>query len=196
MDVTEKETSRHYRGEEDSSVSLKYIPSQDYGIGYGTPEQEHNSEKAGRDGVSGHAQAGLRSHQLVRAAHGHHLGKVHSGKNTLVDGLLSHTYPISALPEHIHSTILSYRQNYLKTHTQTMETSFHPPLTLVSLLANYPHSHYLPPHWGSHLHTPLDSHSIFWRHGSNISCAASCTFVLFPFCFGSKVTGVYHASFY
>ena len=104
-------------------------------------------------------------------------------------------YPISTLPEHIHSTILSYRQNYLKTYTQTMETSFHPPLTLVSLLANYPHSHYLPPHWGSHLHTPLYSHSIFWRHESNVSCAASCTFVLFAFCFGSKVTGVYHASF-
>ena len=105
-------------------------------------------------------------------------------------------YPISTLPEHIHSTILSYLQNYLKTHTQTMETSFHPPLMLVSLLANYPHSHYLPPHWGSHLHTPLYSHSIFWRHGSNVSCAVSCTFVLFAFCFGFKVTSVYHASFY
>ena len=103
-------------------------------------------------------------------------------------------YPISTLPEHIHSTILSYHQNYLKTHTQTMETSFHPPLTLVSLLTNYPHSHYLPPHWESHLHSPLYSHSIFWRHGSNVSCAASCTFVLFAFCFGSKVTGIYHAS--
>ena len=26
-------------------------------------------------------------------------------------------------------------------HTQPMETSFHPPLTLVLLLATYPHSH-------------------------------------------------------
>ena len=59
-----------------------------------------------------------------------------------------------------------------------METSFHPPLTLVSLLANYPHSHYLPPHWGSHLHTPLFSHSIFWRHGSNVSRAVCCTFLV------------------
>ena len=62
-----------------------------------------------------------------------------------------------------------------------METSFHPPLTLVSLLANYPHSHYSPPHWGSHLHTPVYSHSIFWRLGSNVSRAVSCTFVLFAF---------------
>ena len=36
--------------------------------------------------------------------------------------------------------------------------------------------------------------NIFWRHRSNISCAASCTFVLIGFCFGSKVTGAYHAS--
>ena len=101
--------------------------------------------------------------------------------STLVNIPMSIGYPLSTLPEQIHSTILSYRQNYLKTHTQTMETSFHPPLTLVSLLANYPHSHYSPPHWGSHLHTPLYSHSIFWRLGCNVSRAVSCTFVLFAF---------------
>ena len=105
----------------------------------------------------------------------------YSGKYVKIYFNMKITYPISTLPEHIHSTILLYRQNYLKTHTQTMEMSFHPPLTLVSLLANYPHSHYLPLHWGSHLHTPLYSHSIFWRHRSNVSRAVSCTFVLFAF---------------
>ena len=111
-----------------------------------------------------HGDMPRRTHRLF------HVKSSKSLQNTL--------YPLSTLPEHIHSTILSYCQNYLKTHTQTMETDFHPPLTLVSLLANYPHSHYLPPHWGTHLHTHLYSHSIFWRHGSIISRAVSCTFVL------------------
>ena len=33
------------------------------------------------------------------------------------------SYPISTLPEHIHSTILSYRQNYLKTHNRWKRVS-------------------------------------------------------------------------
>ena len=76
-----------------------------------------------------------------------------------------------------------------------MEMSFHPPLTLVPLLANYPHSHYSPLHWESHLHTPLFSHSNFWCPRSKISCAAFCTFVRSPFGFVVKVTRVFHASF-
>ena len=53
------------------------------------------------------------------------------------------SYPISALPEHLHSTLLRYAKTTGK-HTKSKETSFHPSLTLVPLLANHPHSHYLP----------------------------------------------------
>ena len=78
-----------------------------------------------------------------------------------------------------------------------METSFHPPSTLVSLLANYPHSHYSPPHWGPTFTHPFIVIPYFGvTGGQRSSCDVSCTFVLFDFCFGSKVTGVYHASFY
>ena len=52
-------------------------------------------------------------------------------------------YPISTLPEHLHSTLLRYAKTTGK-HTKSKETSFHPSLTLVPLLANHPHSHYLP----------------------------------------------------
>ena len=71
-----------------------------------------------------------------------------------------------------------------------METSFHPPLTLVPLLANYPHSHYSPPSLG----VP-PSHSNFWCHRSKLLLWRSCT-VRSPFTYGFKVTGVYHVSFY
>ena len=56
-------------------------------------------------------------------------------------------YPISTLPEHLHSTILRTPKLPENTHNPK-ETSFHPPSTLVPLLANYPHSHYSPPHLG------------------------------------------------
>ena len=64
-------------------------------------------------------------------------------------------YPISTLPEHLHSTILRTPKLPENTH-KPMETSFHPPLTLVPLLANYPHSHYSPPSLGvPPSHTPF-----------------------------------------
>ena len=64
-------------------------------------------------------------------------------------------YPISTLPEHLHSTILRTPKLPENTH-KPMETSFHPPLTLVPLLANYPHSHYSPPSLGiPPTHTPF-----------------------------------------
>ena len=60
-------------------------------------------------------------------------------------------YPINTLPEHLRSTILRTPKLPENTHNPK-ETSFHPPSTLVPLLANYPHSHYLgvPP-----THTPF-----------------------------------------
>ena len=64
-------------------------------------------------------------------------------------------YPISTLPEHLHSTILRTPKLPENTHNPK-ETSFHPPSTLVPLLANYPHSHYSPPHLGvPPTHTPF-----------------------------------------
>ena len=51
-------------------------------------------------------------------------------------------------------------------HTQLMETSFHPPLTLVPLLANYPHSHFSPPSLGvPPSHTPFLFIPIFGAPG-------------------------------
>ena len=61
-------------------------------------------------------------------------------------------YPISTLPEHLHSTILRTPKLPENTHNPK-ETSFHPPSTLVPLLANYPHSHYSPPHFGGPTNT-------------------------------------------
>ena len=61
--------------------------------------------------------------------------------------LFASEYPISTLPEHLHSTILRMPKLPENTH-KPKETSFHPPSTLVPLLANYPHSHYSPPSLG------------------------------------------------
>ena len=64
-------------------------------------------------------------------------------------------YPIGTLPEQLHSTILRTPKLPENTH-KPMETNFHPPLTLVSLLATYPHSHYSPPSLGvPPIHTPF-----------------------------------------
>ena len=60
------------------------------------------------------------------------------------------------ITEHLHSTILFAPQNYRWQPHKPMETSFHLPLTLVPLLANYPHSHYSPPSLGvPPSHTPF-----------------------------------------
>ena len=69
--------------------------------------------------------------------------------------VFEYSYSISTLPEHLHSTILCMPKLPENTHTP-METSFHPPLTLIPLLANYPHSHHSPPSLGvPPLHTPF-----------------------------------------
>ena len=73
----------------------------------------------------------------------------------LVQCTRARSYPISTLPEHLHSTILRTPKLPENTH-KPMETSFHPLLTLVPLLANYPHSHYSPPSLGvPPSHTPF-----------------------------------------
>ena len=103
-------------------------------------------------------------------------------------------YPISTLSEHLHSTILRTPKLPEK-HTQHMETSFHPPLTLVPLLANYPHSHYSPPFTGSPTFThPFLVIPIFGTPGVG-SPVPLLYFVRSPFTYGFKVTGVYHGSF-
>ena len=104
-------------------------------------------------------------------------------------------YPISTLPEHLHSTILRTPKLPENTHNPK-ETSFHPPSTLVPLLANYPHSHYSPPHFGG----PTNTHPFlvipsFGVQESVVSWAA-LYFVRLPCPYGFKATGVYLTSFY
>ena len=63
-----------------------------------------------------------------------------------------------------------------------METSFHPPLTLIPLLANYPHSHHSPPSLGvPPLHHPFLVIPIFGAPGVGYSCAALvlCAFAFY-----------------
>ena len=86
-----------------------------------------------------------------------------------------HTYPISTLPEHLHSTILRTPKLPENTH-KPMETSFHPPLTLVSLLANYPHSHYSPPSLGvPPIHTPFYPFHVLASQESDVLLGRSYT---------------------
>ena len=47
----------------------------------------------------------------------------------IVRGVLVFLYPLSTLPEHIHSTILSYAKITCKTHKQPKEICFHPSYT-------------------------------------------------------------------
>ena len=104
-------------------------------------------------------------------------------------------YPISTLPEHLHSTILRTPKLPENTH-KPVETSFHAPLTLVPLLANYPHSHYSPPSLGSHQHTPLSSHSKFWRHRSQLCSWAALVLCAFAFTLWFKSYRCLSVSFY
>ena len=66
--------------------------------------------------------------------------------------LIKKKNPISTLPEHLHSTILRTPKLHENNH-KPKETSFHPPSTLVPLLANYPHSHHSPPSLGGPTNT-------------------------------------------
>ena len=109
---------------------------------------------------------------------------------------VTYYYPISTLPEHLHSTILCTPKLPENTH-KPMETSFHPPLTLVPLLANYPHSHYSPPFLGG----PTNTHPFlvipsFGVPGVGCAPGPLLYFVRSPLPYGFKATGVYLVSFY
>ena len=103
-------------------------------------------------------------------------------------------YPLSTLPEHIHSTILSYAKITCKTHTHNPKKMVSIPLTLVPSLANY-HSLYSPPSLGVPTSLTQACHSSFWRHTEWYSVCRPPYFCAFAFGHGVKVTGVYHASF-
>ena len=72
-------------------------------------------------------------------------------------------YPISTLPEHLHSTILRTPKLPENTH-KPKETRFLPSLTLVTLLAN----HLLTSSLGVSPSHTLSSHSKFWRPRSRL----------------------------
>ena len=75
-----------------------------------------------------------------------------------------------------------------------MGTRFHPPLTLVPLLASYPHP-LLTPFTGSPTFThPFLVLPIFGAPGVG-SPVPLLYFVRSPFTYGFKVTSVYHGSF-
>ena len=79
-------------------------------------------------------------------------------------------YPISTLPEHLHSTILRTPKLPENTQNQRKLVSF--PLMLVTLLANHPLP-LLTPSLGVSPSPTRSSHSKFWRPRSRLcSCAA------------------------
>ena len=84
IDVAGEGSLYQIHGDEGSTASLKYLPLQDHGRGFGINKQQNYSSgisrKIKRDSVSGHVQTGSRGHCFVRAVCGHHLSKVHSGK--------------------------------------------------------------------------------------------------------------------
>ena len=109
--------------------------------------------------------------------------------------ILKFSYPLSTLPEHIYSTILSYAKITCKTHTHNPKKLVSIPLTLVTSLANY-HSLYSPPSLGVLSSLTQACHSSFWRLTEWYSMCRPPYFCAFAFGHGVKVTGVYHASFY
>ena len=101
-------------------------------------------------------------------------------------------YPLSTLPEHIHSTYFSYAKVTCNTHTQPKEFGFHPSYarSLVSLITT---PLLTPFHWESRLHTPKPVISSFWHRTEKTSrCVALLTFVRSLSVYGVKVTGVYY----
>ena len=91
-------------------------------------------------------------------------------------------YPISTLPEHLHSTILRMPKLPENIH-KPKEKRFLPSLTLVTLLAHYPLP-LLTPSLGVSPSPTLSSHSMFWRLlDRSLLCVFACRY-------GSKATGV------
>ena len=97
-------------------------------------------------------------------------------------------YPISTLPEHLHSTILRTPKLPENTH-KPKETRFLPSLTFVTLLANHPLP-LLTPSLGVSPSPTLSSHSKFWRPRSRLCSCAALYFVRSPCPYGFKATGV------
>ena len=83
--------------------------------------------------------------------------------------LLDMLYPLSTLPEHIHSTILSYAKITCKTHTQPKENCFHP--SYARSLITTPSTH--PLHWESRLHSPKPVIPVFGAAMRRLSVAPS-----------------------
>ena len=75
-----------------------------------------------------------------------------------------------------------------------METSFHPSLSLVPLLANYPLSHYSPPSLGVLPSHPFSSHSSFRRLRVDISSMP--LFVLLRVCLLVSILPVFFMALY
>ena len=94
-------------------------------------------------------------------------------------------YPLSTLPEHIHSTIFCTPKLPVK-HTHNPKKIVSIPLTLVPSLANY-HSLYSPPSLGVSPSLTQTCHSSFWRRSEWSLCGALLTFVHLPSVIVSKL---------
>ena len=80
---TSLERELHISLLEMKAVSLKCLLTQDHGRDLSSSDQQHYtggiSQKPKGNVISGHVKTGS-DHCLVRATHGQHLGKIHSGK--------------------------------------------------------------------------------------------------------------------